>query len=1479
MNSINTTYASFPFDWTVKSTTCQINYRKAFDIDDIDDVFCTIIKEKGNKTEVSELATLLGFNLQDDAEMDILNIYLKGLIEYNLIEVDKDYILLTEYGKEALQSKLKYKYFSAITEILENQTVSGENNVFSFKNIFELDNKIFQGSKIDKTTFEDSELQQKLQFQLFENNIYNGEIVELIESTPCISYKNYSLNCEITEVGNSFQIFIYKSGVYKPELVKLIELSENTVLRKELIRKGMYQHMLVNNALITAQDIYTYIDLWDWKELAKNPKVDWSDKSIFEIFRVNGDGSIWSIISEKALIENIKPIIKDYEEYWNWIILTDRFDNNFIQEHIGNLNWDFEELSYKDVNLVTTLLSNKSLVECDWDWNYLSKNLPDDFIEKHIDDFNWDYFEITDVKSTILRNLLSKGDKSNKGYADVLLSKSWNWKFISDKFDVKFLYNQIPSLATKVDWEIVLNRFFNEEEIIKKCLINEDFKELLKKQLPENFVVSHQNYIWTKELIEFLDNLNLIQWETTSYINGFDTNENVNWNKDIFHNYYKNITSAQGFFYVSKNITEYSFIESFPDFSWNWKGISNNKNLINNITFIENAFQGNFSYSDNLLWNEIVLNSNFDINFWNKYIEKFYNLTDSENQLEFWEILTQEEDIKYVLDNYHLPWDWKYITEKCSTDNILDSLNDDNLLEKWDWEIATRKLEKDNILDNLEDLTNYVDWEYLINVVFSITNELLIEKELPRIAACLSILETNKRKELWKIITAIYPFEVLFNYIKVTNNLDLFEWDWDYISTHKHFPTDITTLNRYNQKINWTILSENEAIQKKFNPDNWNSGKEWYSNLDQYLQKFEGKWDWQILSKNRNINYNRNLLKNFRYKNWNWEYLTEFGGFLTKQKKDTDNYLEQVVKQFPQIKFEFLSNRKDIKIDSEFILSTKDKEWNWLVLSENEKINISKELLLELKDKNWNWKAISKQKNIDLDNAMILQLINKDWDWFYLSDNSNLEFNFEFIEHTKTKQWNWKAISRHQSFFPTFETLMILKDFDVDWHFISNNKNLNPTKKILSKFENKLDWRGITQNTQINFNDSDLIERFVDKWDWTFICESSNLELNSNILLKFKKYLKWDLISANTNIDFTKEIIQTFKPFWNWSVLKKNKRIQELFGIYVTEEIDKSSVLSFIDKIEQQRSEWKGNIYHFTHIDNAVEIIKNRKIQSRNNANIKGDSAGNVVHRRDDAHEYARFYFRPNTPTQFYNEFLGKNTSDGYHSNQNDWVSWYEKARGLGHPKCPIPIFFRFSLKEVLFNCEKKCCISNGNMQTNATHFGSIDKMINKFGFEDLYYTPEQYATKVDYNRYRNYAQQEFLIKDEFIFDDIEDFEIVCPSEADKKLLIILLGDQDKDILKKIVVGQNYYNYENPRIRIEEEDSELHISTNFNGNGYFVLNTQNDAKKLEILSGDVSKIENNKIIFKSYVSLEQLNQNFSLSFIDESNRNWFIYTT
>ena len=1477
-NSI-TPYASFPLEWIVKSNSYQIRYRMAFNINEIDEVFCSIINAKVNEINVSELGSLLGFNLQDLAEIDILNIYLKGLTEYNLIVINHETIQLTEFGQEALQSKLKYKYFFATTALFENQQATGEKFDFPFKDVFDLENGLSQENKIEKPAFENPELKQKLQFQLFGNDIYKGEIIELYESNPYINYKSIPLQCEITALEDSFQLSIHKSNLTKPALQLLIDLPENEEIKSKLIRKGMYHHVLSEKYSITVKDIEMYIDLWNWKELAGNPKIDWNDKTIFKLFLENGDGSVWSAISEKAPIESIKSIILEYAEYWNWTTLTERFDNGFIKEQIEKFNWDFEELSYKEPELVISLLSNSAFKDCNWDWNYLSKNLSDKFLEENIENFNWDFYEITVSKNDVFKNTFIK----YRDTLETLISKTWNWKFISEEINLNFLHKNISALASKLDWYTVLNRFFNNEEITDKCLKEESFKSLLKQHLPDNFVVAHQKYLWTPNLIDFFEQQNLIQWESKNYIQskdyipGFDTNKNVEWNKTAFQKYHSRITTEKGFLNVSRNISDYSLIEKFPDFGWNWEGISQNNKLISNNAFIDKAFVGEFSFSNNLFWDEILLQSTFDVAFWNKNLEAFNSIADSEKQFLFWKSLTKKENQDYIIANSHFPWDWSFITENSTEEIILDSFEIEELFGKWAWEIATRKLGKETILDKLEELARFIDWKFLINRVFTIENELSMDKQIPRIAACLSVVNSDKRKEFWKDLTAKFSFEILFPLVEATVQLDIFEWDWDFISNHKHFPTDTRTLNRFKQKINWSVFSESKAIHQKFNPSGWATYKEWLNNTDQYLSKFADNWDWVVLSKNKNVTYDRFILTKYKGRKWDWEYLSEFGGFLTKQKRDDEKYLEQVVKRFLlNIKFEFLSKRKDINIDSGLILATKDKKWDWQTLSENVKVQISNELILALKDKDWNWKAISIRKNLTFTNETILQLLDKDWDWNYLSENQNLDFSADFIEKTESKSWNWKSVSRHKSFLPTVEILTLTKDFDLDWEYLSQNLNLNPTKELLVKFETKWDWYSITLNPQINFSDIDFIERFAEKWNWRFICESGKLILNNQILNQFKEFLVWDLISANTNINFTKEIIQEFKQYWNWTALKENKLVEELLGSYVSDEISKSPSLNFIDKIEQQCSQWKGHIYHFSHIENAVDIIKNRKIQSRNKATIKGDAAGNVVHLRDDAHDYARFYFRPHTPTQFYNEFLGKNTTDGYYHRISGWVSWYEKARGLGFPKCPIPIFFKFSLQEVLFKNEKQCCISNGNMQKGSTRFGGVEKMINKFGFDDLYYIPGQGATKEDYNKYRNYAQQEFLVKDELSFDDLSEFEIICPSDADRTLLINLLGQENRNIFSKIVVDRSYYNNENPRVIIKEEEAELHIKTEFSGQGYFVLS--GTSAEIEILSGDVSKMDKDKIIFNSYISLGNIQQNIRLNFIDESGRNWFVYT-
>ena len=208
-------------------------------------------------------------------------------------------------------------------------------------------------------------------------------------------------------------------------------------------------------------------------------------------------------------------------------------------------------------------------------------------------------------------------------------------------------------------------------------------------------------------------------------------------------------------------------------------------------------------------------------------------------------------------------------------------------------------------------------------------------------------------------------------------------------------------------------------------------------------------------------------------------------------------------------------------------------------------------------------------------------LADKDWDWNHLSENENIEFYAEFIEKTKIKSWNWKAVSRHKTFLPNVEILTLTKDFDLDWEYLSKHSALDPTKELLAKFENELHWQSITENPKINFSDIDFIQRFADKWNWRFICETGNLPLSKEILTQFRQYLEWNLISSNTNINFTKDIIQEFKQHWNWAKLKENKRVEELLGNYVVDEISKSATLNFIDKIEQEYSEWKGSIYHF----------------------------------------------------------------------------------------------------------------------------------------------------------------------------------------------------------------------------------------------------------------------------------------------------------
>jgi hypothetical protein len=200
----------------------------------------------------------------------------------------------------------------------------------------------------------------------------------------------------------------------------------------------------------------------------------------------------------------------------------------------------------------------------------------------------WDFYQLTTSKFDVFKTVFNKDTASH-------LKKSWNWKYISEEIKIEYLYHNISIFSNRIDWDIVLNRFFNNINILQKCVSDNSFKALLKNSLPEIFKIDHQNYAWSIQVISFFDELGLINWETYAFIKGFDTNEYILWNKALFVNYSRKIKTEAGYSSVSKQIEDKSLLLDYSDFPWDWNSISQNQILISDTDFLLN-YQGKLNW-------------------------------------------------------------------------------------------------------------------------------------------------------------------------------------------------------------------------------------------------------------------------------------------------------------------------------------------------------------------------------------------------------------------------------------------------------------------------------------------------------------------------------------------------------------------------------------------------------------------------------------------------------------------------------------------------------------------------------------------------------------------------------------------------------------------------------------------------------------------------------------------------------------------
>ncbi|MFC2084010.1 DarT ssDNA thymidine ADP-ribosyltransferase family protein [Bacteroidota bacterium] len=293
----------------------------------------------------------------------------------------------------------------------------------------------------------------------------------------------------------------------------------------------------------------------------------------------------------------------------------------------------------------------------------------------------------------------------------------------------------------------------------------------------------------------------------------------------------------------------------------------------------------------------------------------------------------------------------------------------------------------------------------------------------------------------------------------------------------------------------------------------------------------------------------------------------------------------------------------------------------------------------------------------------------------------------------------------------------------------------------------------------------------------------------------------------------------------------------------------KSFKEKLVELLSLSTSPWSGYVYHFTHLENAVEIVKQKKILSRNRAKFK-DSAGDsfISTTQNEIKNYARFYFRPLTPTQYYNEGLGRITKTG------------------DLPQCPVPIFFRFKIQEVLEKYDGKCFVSNGNLRHYPrSKLGNTCEFLKRFDFRNLYLKYNECDTRV----FMHASQQEFVVKDELDFSDITNYEIICRSDQDKQTLNnILLKEGIVDISIK-VDGSYYYNL-NPKIEIGRKAKSFKV---FKPN---YIDGMINLRLKEIPSGSSSV----SVYTNDYIEYELENDYLlEVYYTDkDQQRDWLIYT-
>ena len=1472
-------------DVDLHSYKCDVEYFTIEPIDDLSFVMCSILTtNKSGTFPFCAMGELLGFAMRtgddmigrkiyrDEQEISLFKGMLKMLFEKRMITFDENDVHLTNLGRISFRTKCLYKFLRGEVNLFEFADIKSKMPIALKMFPLAKEAAIFSSIKYkgyfwpnddnveDILAYNPSQLAIRLN-NLLETplNIFDASQSELFDEIA------KPMTFSLINTVKGYKLSVWSKEKVSTHATSLINEEINTGIRENIILKCRFQKLWNDKeASLDYETLNPFLTLVNVPKLAEDSRTVWSDKNIFDFIIKDTTPNTWLSLSRYCALSVIKENLPRISERINWRILSERIDESFLIANFKIYPWDLEAVSSSDYisdeGLKNLILQEKETTE-DWDWDILVERLDEQFIKNNLRLVNCDLKKFT-IDDTSTRKVISDFPE-----------KLWDWNFIVTTFSEVFLIESFSQCYPYLKVEVVLDRIFSKPEYRDAALVSQTFIDTLSKIQKDGiqlatYSANQKNYAWELSLIELFTRLELIDWKSQDGYAGFDVNPYVNWNALLFEGFRSRLTSPKAKEHISASIKYPDVVLNAPDFEWNWKAISSNLTLINNDSFINASFE-------KLVWATVIQTTESL-----PFILSLSNLEAIvEKEKDAAHELSLRIELPFVISHPFWKWDWNVLTERMYGKIKLANLGHSAFVDKWDWHFLSANLPVEFINLNLETYAKYWDWGIVINRVVPSEKKLDPNYLMP-FAKCLTNVSGPKCQEGWLAWTQLYSFKDLKQIILATKTMKSFWWDIDYFSSHPDFDmkSDLVACRRF---LDWKSLKSSLSVTAQLTYDkSYNiTTKVWNEMVDSILDDTSNKWDFCILSKQECFISNMHFIAKYSSK-IDWKYISEHSNIF---KIDDTQKFSALLHQFEDmIDWHILTSRADLPFTHGVYNEFKKRNWNLNAILSNGVFKLETTDIQERSDYSWNWKAISESKHIQLDSELVLDNLTQKWDWISLSHRDDIQWTPELINAIWKKKYevDWFYIFSQKGIFINVDLIVELDaaSYELNWSNISYSRH---SLKLPQELYSRLDWNIIVKSKWFDINDLGLLEkcakyinwrsiclredfqptievlrRFKDYLKWHTLCERDDFKIDNALLEEFSDYLDWNSVSRSESLIFSVELLEKYADRWNINELQRNRKFsnnRKSLGAYGV----KSATDSFLSQFEVSTPK----IYHFTHMSNAIKIIIEGCIQSRNAAEGHFDnSAGSNVHRTHKAHPFARFYFTTGTPTQFYNECMGKDIDSEY----------YQRACHNGLPKCPFPVFFVIELTEVLMKYPEISYYSNGNMQKDATKYFKVVENPDEIDGRGIYSSRNDEYTKA-------VKQQEFLIEKELQLYGLETLRIFCFDQEQCELLRTAVGDSPLKDRITYAFGAPFCR-QNKRLSVDVTNDYVRISApDFRGEYKFVVEAV-ESIQFNLIEGEDLQRVGGKARAHGFIKIPT-NTPYRINLVTEypSPRKWCLY--